>query len=216
MTHVQPSSAPPYDPGDRWVPVDRRLLGLDRATLLPAVVVLAVALLMGVVIPTVNSAVSYDDRVAAGDVMELRGGVTFTPAVGWGISSGLRSGDTPASGSYPTDATIEDGGVRFTVKTGAFTGDARALLSQIKETTEALDDTVHIDGDPVVVTTEAGDRGVMARFAGPSYDGALAAFVFDGTGVQVVATGPADTERLPAEQVAQMITSIRHGEEESK
>jgi hypothetical protein len=218
MSHVQSSSAPerPFDPGDRWVPVDRRFLGLDRATLVPAVVVVALAGLMGLALPAINSAVPYDDRVAAGDVMELRGGITFEPAVGWGISSGVREGDAPTSGAYPTDATVEDAGVSVTVKTGSFTGDARALLAQIKETTEALDDTVHIDGDPVVVTTDAGDRGVMARFAGPSSDGALAAFVFDGTGVQVIATGPADTERQQAEQVARMIATIRSSEEDSK
>ncbi|MGW0041251.1 hypothetical protein [Rhodococcus sp. NPDC003348] len=212
---VHPSSTPPhggYDPGDRWVPVDRRRLGLDGATFLPAFVVLALAFVMGAVLPAINSAVAYDDRVVAGDVMAVAGDITFVPAAGWGITSGVRVGDAPATG-YPRSARVEDGDLSFTVRTGDFSGDARALLQQIKDTTEALDENIRIDGAPVAITTDSGERGLVARYAGPKLDGALAAFVVEGRGIEVVAVGPPDTEHHQAEQIAQMISSIRHTEE---
>ena len=196
-------------------PVDRRWLGLDRATLVPALVVLAFALVMAVILPAIDNSVAYDDKVGDGDVMEVRG-VTFVPAPGWGITSGVRVGDAPTSGSYPDSATVVDGDVSLTVRTGEFPGDARALLQQIKDTTQALDENIHIDGTPVPVTTESGEQGVIARYAGPRFDGALAAFVIDGRGVQVTAVGPADTEQQQAEQIARMITSIRAAEEETR
>lgn len=204
-----------FDPGDRWVPVDRRWLGLDRATLLPAVVVLAFAFVLATVLPAVNGAVEYDDTVVAGDVMEVAGGVTFEPATGWGITSGVRVGDRPATGSYPASATVEADDVSLTVRTGAFSGDARALLEQIRDTTTALDDNVHIDGTPTPVTTDSGEHGYVARYAGPQFSGVIAAFVEDGRGVQVVATGPPDTDQSRAEEISRMITSIDRGKEES-
>lgn len=106
MTHanVTEREGPPparYEPDDRWVPVDRRWFGLDRTTILPAAIVLAVAIVMSIVIPQINDAVSYDDPVVAGDVMELQYGITFVPAPGWGITDGVREADTPVTGSFP-------------------------------------------------------------------------------------------------------------------
>ncbi|MER5837642.1 hypothetical protein ABT116_44625, partial [Streptomyces sp. NPDC002130] len=61
MTHanVTEREGPPrarYEPDDRWVPVDRRWFGLDRTTILPAAIVLAVAIVMSIVIPQINDA----------------------------------------------------------------------------------------------------------------------------------------------------------------
>lgn len=201
-----------YDPGDRFVPVDRRWLGLDRATLIPAAVVLVFAFVMAAVLPMVDESVDYDDPVAAGDVMELQGGVTFAPAVGWGVTSGVRRGSVPVSGMVPRSATVEDGDTSFTVTTGRFDGDARALLEQIRHTTAALDDSVHIDAAPSPITTDSGEQGVVARYAGPQFAGTLAAFVVDGRGIQVVAKGPPDMPHETAVEVARMIASIGQGE----
>jgi hypothetical protein len=204
-----------FDPGDRWVPVDRRWLGLDRATLLPAVVVLAFAFVLAAVLPAVNSAVEYDDTVTAGDVMEIAGGVTFEPATDWGITSGVGGGGPPPARGDTASATVEADDVSLTVRTGAFSGDARALLEQIRDTTTALDDSIHIDGTPTPVTTDSGEHGYVARYAGPRFSGVLAAFVEDGRGVQVVATGPPDTDQSRAEEISRMITSIDRDREES-
>ncbi|MCL2535755.1 MAG: hypothetical protein FWE39_16480, partial [Nocardiaceae bacterium] len=201
-----------FDPGDRWVPVDRRWLGLDRRTIAPALVVLALALIMGSVLPWINESVPYDDKVVAGDVMEVRGGVTFVPAAGWGITDGIRAGRPPVSGSYPDSATVVDGDVSFTIRTAPFEGDANALLEQIRTTTGALKGSAgyHFTGEPIDITTASGARGVASRFQGNRSDGMIAAFVFGDLGVEVVAYGPPDVTDNPAAEVAAMVASIEH------
>lgn len=214
--HERVDPTPRYEPDDRWVPVDRRWFGLDRATFLPAAIVLAFAIVMSVLIPAINGSVSYDDEVVAGDVMELNGQITFVPAVGWGITSGVRSTDIPLAGSFPSSATVTNSGASFTVRTAPFPGDARGLLEQIKETSDALstDKSLRVTGDPVEVTTHSGDRGVISRFSNSTTDGVIAAFVYDGTGVEVVATGPANVDHRITDDIARMIVSIddRNGE----
>ncbi|WFR73059.1 hypothetical protein P9209_04365 [Prescottella defluvii] len=44
------------------MPVDRRWLGLDRRTIAPALVVLALALLMGTVLPWINESTPTTTR----------------------------------------------------------------------------------------------------------------------------------------------------------
>lgn len=217
MTEIQTRQGPlaaqeQFDPGDRWVPVDRRWLGLDRRTIVPALVVLALALVMGSVIPAINDSVSYDDKVVAGDVIEVDGGVTFVPSVGWGITDGVRTGQRPLSGSYPDTATVVDGDVSFSIRTAPFKGDASALLEQIRATTTALDGSqgFHFTSDPTDIVTAHGDRGVAARFQGARSDGLIAAFVFGDRGVQVTAYGAPDATAGPAEDIAAMIASIEH------
>lgn len=216
MTDTEVRPEPPvvpgeFDPGDRWVPVDRRWLGLDRRTIAPALVVLALALIMGSVLPLINDSVPYDDKVAAGDVIEVNGGVTFVPTVGWGITDGVRAGQRPLSGSYPDTATVVDGDASFSVRTGPFQGDANALLEQIRATTTALDASqgFHFTSDPAGISTAQGAHGVVAKFQGNRSDGMIAAFVFDGLGVQVTAYGAPDVTDDPAD-VAAMVASIEH------
>jgi len=215
MRPARSAAQEPFDPGDRWVPVDRRWLGLDRRTILPALVVLALALLMGSVLPAINQSVAYDDKVAAGDVIEVDGGVTFVPPVGWGITDGVRSGQRPVSGSYPDTATVVDGDVSFSIKTAPFQGDANALLEQIRTTTTALDGSqgFHFTSEPTDIVTASGDRGVAARFQGARSDGLIAAFVFGDRGVQVTAYGSPDAIDNPTAEVAAMIAGIEYANE---
>ena len=129
---------PRYEPDETFVPADRRWLGLDRRTLAPTLVVFALAFVMTVVLPIIDVAISYDDKVIPGDVLAVDGDVTFVPEPGWGITAGVRQGAAPAGGQYPPKATVVDGGVTFTVRSATFHGDANALLDQIKTTTDAL------------------------------------------------------------------------------
>ncbi len=200
-----------YEPDDRWVPVDRRWLGLDRATLAPAAVVIVFAVMMAVVLPALDRAAPYDDVVAAGDVLELDGEITFTPPTGWGITAGVRASDRPASGQYPDTATVVDGDVTVTVHTGLFTGNAAALLTQIITTT-ALHDTrgLQVTGEPETIVTAAGTRGMIAGYSGTHTDGVIAAFVFGDRGVQVVTTGPAEMSADTTDAVTHLITSLDH------
>lgn len=199
-----------FEPDGRWVPVDRRLLGFDRATLAPALLVAAVAVLMAAVLPAIDRAVPYDDVAASGDVLELDGQITFVPTPGWGIISGVRSDDRPMSGGFPDSATVVDGDLSVTVRTGPFDGDAEALVSQIAQTAAAMhgDHGLHVTGDPEPLVTDTGQRGLIAGYTGTHTDGVLAAFVFDHRGVEIVAVGPADAALAGNTEVLHMITSL--------
>ena len=208
------TSASRFEPDDGWVPADVRFLGIDRRTIGPTLTVFALAVVMSVVLPVINANVPYHDIVKAGDVIELQGNVTFVPEAGWGITSGVRAGDAPLSGEYPATATVENGALRFRVHTGRFDGDADKLLDQIETTSEALNRGrgVHVTGEQTTIVTDQGMEGATVRVTGPHTGGVIAAFVFDGRGVEAVATGPSDTGAQPAATIFRMIRSISHTE----
>jgi hypothetical protein len=208
---LAPVAPPPrFEPDERWVPADERRFGLDRRTIRPTLAIFALAFLMSVVLPVVNATVPYHDIVKAGDVLELDGNVTFVPEVGWGITSGLRAGHAPLSGEYPATASVEDGAMKFTVRTGLFQGDANQLLDQIEKTSEALNRGrgVHVTGSPSTMVTNEGKQGASVRIVGPHTAGLIAAFVFGGRGVEAVATGPSDVGAEHRAIVLRMIDSI--------
>jgi hypothetical protein len=141
--------------------------------------------------------------------------VTFVPAAGWGVTSGVRAGHAPISGQYPASATVEDGALKFTVRTGPFHGDADQLVDQIEATSDALNQGrgVHITGAPATIVTAAGKQGATVRVTGPHTAGLIAAFVFDGRGVEAVATGPTDSGSEPSAAVLRMIGSINESKQ---
>jgi hypothetical protein len=214
-TETASTAAPPrFEPDERWVPADERRFGLDRRTIRPTLAVFALAFVMSVVLPVVNATAPYRDIVKAGDVLELEGKVTFVPAPGWGITSGLRAGHAPLSGQYPASASVEEGATKFTVRTGLFRGDANQLLDQIKTTSDALNRGrgVHVTGAPTTIVTNQGKEGATVRITGPHTAGIIAAFVFGGRGVEAVATAPSDSGPEPTATVLRMIASIHTGE----
>jgi hypothetical protein len=213
-----PASAPRFEPDDGWVPADERRFGLDRRTLRPTLTVFALVVVMSVVLPVVNATVPYHDIVRPGDVMQIEGDVTFVPEAGWGVTSGVRAGHAPISGQYPPSATVEDGALKFTLRTGQFHGDAAQLLDQIEATSEALSQGrgVHITGAPTTIVTSQGKQGATVRVTGPHTGGLIAAFVFDGRGVEAVATGPTDAGTEQSAAVLRMIGSINKTNQERR
>jgi hypothetical protein len=212
------ASAPRFEPDERWVPADERRFGLDRRTLRPTLAVFALVILMSVVLPVINASVPYHDIARAGDVVELEGDVTFAPEAGWGITSGLRAGHAPLSGQYPATAVVEDGALKFTLRTGPFHGDTMQLIDQIEATSEALNRGrgVRINGTPTTVITTQGKEGASVHVTGPHTSGVIAAFVFGDRGVEAVATGPSDAGAEPSVAVSRMIDSIRQTEKGKK
>jgi len=200
------------------VPADERRFGLDRRTLRPTLTVFALVVVMSVVLPVINATVPYHDIVRPGDVMQIEGDVTFVPEAGWGITSGVRAGHAPISGQYPPSATVEDGALKFTLRTGQFRGDAAQLLDQIEATSEALSQGrgVHITGAPTTIVTSQGKQGATVRVTGPHTGGMIAAFVFDGRGVEAVATGPTDAGTEQSAAVLRMIGSINKTKQEQR
>ena len=141
-----------------WVPVERRWLGLDRRSIVPAVVVVALVVLMSIVLPAINAATPYNDKVVSGDVMQVQYGVQFTPTPGWGITSGVRVGDAPAGGGYPASASVTTGSVVLTVKVDKYTGTAGKLLNKIRSTSDRLktDSGLHVNGPSHTARPAAG------------------------------------------------------------
>lgn len=200
------------------MPADERRFGLDRRTLRPTLIVFALVVVMSVVLPVINATVPYHDIVRPGDVMQIEGDVTFVPEAGWGVTSGVRAGHAPISGQYPPSATVEDGALKFTLRTGQFRGDAAQLLDQIEATSEALNQGrgVHITGAPTTIVTSQGKQGATVRVTGPHTGGLIAAFVFDGRGVEAVATGPTDAGTEQSAAVLRMIGSINKTKQEQR
>ena len=200
------------------MPADERRFGLDRRTLRPTLTVFALVVVMSVVLPVINATVPYHDIVRPGDVMQIEGDVTFVPEAGWGITSGVRAGHAPISGQYPPSATVEDGALKFTLRTGQFRGDADQLIDQIEATSEALNQGrgVHITGAPTTIVTSQGKQGATVRVTGPHTGGLIAAFVFDGRGVEAVATGPTDAGTAQSAAVLRMIGSINKTKQEQR
>lgn len=210
-TVVEPDAPAPSAPED-WVPVERRFLGLDKRTILPAIGILALVVLFASVLPAVNDAVPYDQEVEAGDVFDLGAGVTFVPATGWGIVKGTLTTDSTRSGAKSPTAIVVNGGVTFRVEQAPFTGTPNQLLTVINRTTASLrdNDGFHATGERATVTTNQGEEGVGEEFTGTDSTGVLVAFVFDGTGVKVTAVGPQGAVEEQVQDVAAMIGSISY------
>jgi hypothetical protein len=207
----QPEASPRPDD---WVPVEHRILGIDKRTIAPSLAVLAFMVLMAIVLPNVDESVEYDDPIVAGDVMDLVGGtLTFVPAEGWNRVDGSLVGEGPAEsvGSVST-VVIED--VVLSGTTGAFDGTPDELLDQINELNDDLKDPRGLGsaGPREEVTTPGGLTGVAETFTGLDQRGVTGAFVVDvdGTsvGVQVVVKGSVESMSDHFEEITTMLDSM--------
>ena len=189
------------------VPVEHRVMGLDKRSFPYGLFVLAVFLLATVVAPRVNAAIDWDDPVRAGDQLALTDEIVITPTTGWNVESGFRldNGTVGQSGA----ATLTSNGVTFHVAPDAFSGDPDQLLEQVEKVTSSTDDpTFKVEADPATVTTPAGDVGVIQTYSSVNGDGLIAAFVIDGTGLEVTAYGPPAQMTAAASDIDDMIASI--------
>lgn len=69
------------------------MFGLDRRSLLPGLVVIALFVLWAILIPGVNGVLGYDDETVAGDVFALTDGIAMDAEPGWEVEQGLRTTD---------------------------------------------------------------------------------------------------------------------------
>jgi hypothetical protein len=151
------------------VPVEHRFFGLDRRTLPLALVVVGVWLLWTVVAPWVDGRIAWDDTIRAGDRVQLTDDVTFAPAPGWGLVSGLRTTDRTSSGERSTSqAELTTDGVIFLAQRGAWNGTPRALLDQITKitSTEESREGFEVSTGPTSTQTASGvvcSRGSRRR-----------------------------------------------------
>ena len=205
--HEVPERARSWRPEETYVPPDRRWAGMDRDTIGPSLVVVALLLLMAFVLPAIDHFLAFNDPIVEGELIRVRG-ATFAPPPGWGLVKGKRAG-TSNTPTYPAEAELEKDGVTFRVEYAAYGGKADELLQDVLKTNAALSRKLNVLSQPMTMKTSAGMRGVVAKYGGASSNGIIAAFVFDGKGVTAIATGSTDllTAQV-AHDVTQMILSL--------
>src|SRR5690242_1967347 len=145
-----------------WVPVEHRWFGLDRRTFKPGLIALAVALVLIYGLPALNAAIPWHREITAGAVLDLGGGATAVPPVGWQLQNGTLVG---GPGVSPTSVSIllARGGATITFSGAAFDGSAEAFLEQVHRA----------QGDPGMsgprntLTTDAGLVGVVRTSTWP-------------------------------------------------
>lgn len=197
------------------VPVEHRIFGLDRRTLPFALVAVGVWLLWTVIVPWVDGRIAWNDTIRAGERVRLTDDVTFAPAPGWGLVSGLRTTDRTSSGQTSTaQVQLTNDGVIFLAQRGAWDGTPRALLGEITKitSTEAGRDGFELSTRPTSIQTASGVDGVLEGFKTPRSEGLIAAFVFGDTGLQVQVVGAPAQLADRSEEIGRMISSIRQEE----
>jgi len=192
--------------------VEHRFFGLDRRTLPFAIAALAVWLVWTVVLPWIDRRVPFDDPIRAGERVRLTDDVSFAPATGWGLLSGLRTTDVTKSGQKSTGSVeVTEDGVAFFAEQGAWDGTPRQLLDQITKitTTQTGGKGFELSSSPVSIQTSSGADGVLEGFRSQRVEGLIAAFVFDGQGLKIQVVGPPDQLSSHSEGIGRMLSSIR-------
>lgn len=195
-----------------WTPVERRWLGLDRRTFLPALVVLAIALVLRTVIPAVDHAVPVDDVIKAGDRINLDDGLTIAPPAGWSLTDGILVGaNTVQPGAGSPTAAFTQGGVGAQIQVARFAGDADALLNQLNRNDSRSSNRPEftVTGKRATVTATGGLTGVAEDYTSASGDGILAAFTLpDGRGMAVEVVGTTNQLAAHAAEITTMLRSV--------
>jgi hypothetical protein len=201
------------------------VIGIDRNTVGPALLVLALAVVMSVVLPSIDSASSYRDQVDKGDVAALADGLTLVPAPGWDLASGALVGHTRSPVGTTATTEVVDGSVELQVQAAPFDGTPSALLTRVNKIDS---DLARLQGGAAApsgrysVRTQQGAVGVAEDFVGAHKQGTIVAFVFRshdpstssagepaGEGVTVVAAGPKASISRRRDAIVAMIRSIR-------
>jgi hypothetical protein len=218
-----PVDTPPPPPPDDWVPVDERVLGFDKRTLWPGIVILAVWAIFVHVVPTINDAIEFDNPVESGDVVDLGNEeLTFVPTVGWNLEDGVlldEQGIVPVtlgSGS----ALVTEEAISFDVETAFWDEDAEALLDQVLDIDDALAKVTAADvQDPIDIVNADGVPGKLAPFQGTEEVGFVATYVFEdvdvdgvemNVGVSATVIGEPTADEDFAEPVVAMLQGITY------
>ncbi|MBV8219032.1 MAG: hypothetical protein JO325_11255 [Solirubrobacterales bacterium] len=197
--------------------VRRHPAGIDGRTVKPSLLVLALALLMSVVLPVINSVTPYRHPVRSGEIAELAGGLTLVPTAGWDLGTGALAGHTRTPVGDTSSTELVDGGVDFEVQAAPFSGTPSALLRRVQKISAELD---HLRGSGsaaqvYAVRTRQGVVGVGQDFVGVNRQGSVVAFVFaprgqrPGEGVEIVVAGPKGPISRVRDDVVAMVRSVR-------
>lgn len=196
--------------GRHRVPVEHRVLGLDRRAFPYALAALGVWLFWVVLVPWVDDAVPWTDEVRPGDVFQVTDTVTMTPAAGWGVQGGLRTTDRTDSGETSGDVVLVTDGVAFQVTSGPWTGTPAALLDQATVITGSIagGQEFRVTDAAATVQTRSGDVGVVEGFSTARAEGLIAALVYGGEGLQIQAVGTQEQLAAHSREINEMIASF--------
>ena len=205
---------------------DTRIAGFDRRTVGPALLVLALAVLMSLVLPSIDTATSYRQQVHRGDVAEIADGLTLDPATGWDLATGALVGRTRSPVGSTATTEVVDGSVELQAQTAPFAGTPSALLTRVDEIDA---DIARLQGSAAATTrryavrTRQGTLGVAEDFVGVHKQGTIVAFVLRARGqsagsqgepaaregVVITASGPEGPISRRRGDIVAMIRSIR-------
>jgi len=203
----------------------RHSAGIDGRTVVPALLVFALAVLMSVVLPSIDGATSYRDQIDAGDVAQIADGLTLVPATGWDLATGALVGHARSPVGTTATTEVVDGSVELQVQTAPFGGTPSALLARVNKIDADLE---RLRGGAVATTrryavrTRQGAVGVAEDFVGVHKQGTIVAFVLRARGqstssqgeatpegVAVVVAGPKASISRRRDDIVAMIRSIR-------
>lgn len=198
-------------------PGRRGFAGFDRGTVAPSLLVLGLAVLMSVVLPSINRDARYRHPVRRGELAELAAGITLVPPAGWDLAMGALVGHTRSVVGNTATTELVDGGVKFRVQAASFAGTPSALLRRVRKISAELN---HARGSSATtptytLRTRQGAIGVGQDLVGVSRQGSVVAFVFrlrgqtTGEGLEIVASGPKGPISRRRDDIVAMIRSIR-------
>ncbi|MGW6281651.1 hypothetical protein [Kribbella sp. NPDC055071] len=197
-----------------WVPVEQRWFGLDRRTFRAGFTALGIALVLIYGWQGLNAAIPWHNEIRAGQVLDLGGGATAVPPVGWQLEQGTLVGGAGAAATS-LEVLLAQGGATIELVGTTYDGSAAAFLDQVHRSQGSPPGVTAAQG---TLTTDSGLVGVVESGSGPSGDGVDVAFKM-ATG-SAVDTAPALLVRIRTaagqferyqEQVSTMLRSITPG-----
>ena len=212
------SPAGPPRPGPDRVPIDERVGGLDRRSFWPGIVLLVVWAIWAHAMPWIDNQISLDDPIVAGDVVNLgaEGQLTFVPAVGWNLDSGLRLTEgSEGRVGVPSSSSVSSDVVSYTVAVGNWEGTADELLDQMLRVNDSLDTLVAKDeqGRDSIANVD-GVAGRVVYVRGVDQSVLIVAFVFPNAvetqpsiGVEIEVRGQTTDFQDQIEEIASMIAT---------
>jgi hypothetical protein len=200
-------------------------MGLDRQTIGPALLVLALAVVMSVLLPTIDSTTSYHDQIDKGDVVQVADGISVVPTTGWDLADGALAGKTRSPVGDTASTELVRGGVTFDVQAAPFDGTPSQLLTRVNQIDRDLEHVrgkVSATSDRYAVRTRQGAVGVAQDFVSTGKQGTMVAFVLrppsrspssgaqtTREGVEIVASGPKSSIARRRDAIVAMIHSLR-------